>query len=93
MNTFSLNTTDGAGISMFAKGTIHYANNALHGFGSVSFETGDAQHRYLNYGGNAAEFAAVFGQYAFVDVFELGSNGRKDGKAVLALEPPGAVPA
>lgn len=78
---------------MSAAGTIFYANNALHGFGSVSFETGARQYRHLVYGSYVAEFAAVFGEYAFVDVFQLETAGRKDGGIVPGLEPPGSLPA
>ena len=75
---------------MDATATIHYANNALHGFGSVSFHTGEEVYRELNYGSYVAEFAVKFrtGE-ASVDVFELESAGRVDGAEVPGLLPPG----
>ncbi|EXJ89142.1 hypothetical protein A1O3_02206 [Capronia epimyces CBS 606.96] len=89
-NTWSLNTTSGTGILLDATATIHYANNALHGFGSMSFRTDDKNLIELNYGSYVAEFEGNFNTgEAVVDVFDLASNGRRDGQKVLALLPPG----
>lgn len=75
---------------MDATATIHYVNNALHGFGHVSFQTGEQEYIQLNYGSYVAEFEAIFNTgEAFVDVFELESAGRRDGLEVPALLPPG----
>lgn len=81
-------------ITLDSFATINYANNALHGFGTVKFETGDAEFRYLNYGSYILEIAAeFFTGTATVDIFELESAGRRDGAPVPGLLPPGEAPA
>lgn len=78
---------------MDATANIHYANNALHGFGRVSFRTGEEEHVQLNYGTYIAEFEGNFNTGdALIDVFEVESAGRVDGSPVPALFPPGEAP-
>lgn len=69
--------------------SVHYANNALHGFGPISFATGETPYLGLNYNSYYAEIdGSVAAGVVNVDVFQLVSNGRVDGTYSPALSPP-----
>ncbi|EON68068.1 hypothetical protein W97_07216 [Coniosporium apollinis CBS 100218] len=89
-NTLNLNTSTSAVILASFGGVTQYANNALHGFGRVSFTTREEEYLYTNYGSYVAEWAADFNTgTAVIDVFKLASGGRVDGAPIPALLPPG----
>jgi hypothetical protein len=74
---------------------MHYANNALHGFGCATFTTDGSdenEYAYTNFGNFVAEIEADFraGRAGF-DVFELETGGRIDGEPIKALLPPGGA--
>jgi hypothetical protein len=77
---------------MDAKATITYANEALHGFGTVSFSSDAPAYLDLNWRNFVAEFEVLFfSGGGFIDVFELGSSGKIDGSVTPALLPPGSA--
>ncbi|CAI6259060.1 unnamed protein product [Periconia digitata] len=87
-NTFTINTTD-ALLHMDARATIQYGNNALHGFGTVTFSTDSPKYLSLNWGSYVAEFEANFNSgTGSIDVFELKYTGKKDGTETPALVKP-----
>ncbi|KAF1948406.1 hypothetical protein CC80DRAFT_556347 [Byssothecium circinans] len=91
-NTFTINTTE-ATLLMDARATISYANNALHGFGTVSFSSDAAKYLDLNWRSFVVEFEAnFFSGAAYLDVFELSSSGKRDGSETPALPGSGAAP-
>ena len=88
-NQLALNTTDGVTILMDAKATITYANEAAHGFGSVSFSVTDPRYIALNWRSFVVEVEGDFRTgKALFDIFELSTSGRRDGQPTLALLPP-----
>jgi len=71
---------------MDARATMSYANEALHGFGTISFSTDNKKYTDLNYGSYVVEFEANFNTgTAFLDIFGLGSGGKRDGSETPAL--------
>lgn len=90
-NTFVLNVEAASNVLLSVKGIVQYGNNALHGFGAMTFSTDLEQFRYTNYGTYLAEWTATFDvPGAAVDVFEVTSGGRIDGQPIMALLPPGS---
>jgi hypothetical protein len=82
-----MNTTDNTTILFKSVGTITYANEALHAFGRVGFNTAEEKYLDLNWRSFVIEFEAYFNSgRAWMDVFELDSGGRVDGIPILALE-------
>jgi hypothetical protein len=78
---------------MDAKATIHYANNALHAFGAVTFQTDAPEFIDLSYGSFVAEIVSDFNTgKSGIDIFQLSSAGMRDGSPVPALLPPGQAP-
>ncbi|KAK0250181.1 hypothetical protein LTR35_018410, partial [Friedmanniomyces endolithicus] len=89
-NSFYLNTTQSVIIRGFVRGTVHYANNALFGFGDVSFMTDKEEFIHLNYASFIQEWIANFDTgEGSVDIFEMFSAGRIDGVPIPALQTPG----
>ncbi|CAO2655064.1 Nn.00g117970.m01.CDS01 [Neocucurbitaria sp. VM-36] len=72
-NSWIINTTDThQPIIMSGRATIAYANNALRGFGSVSFASDAPEYLDLNFRNFVAEFEGTFFTgTASMDVFEL----------------------
>ncbi|KAM0545597.1 hypothetical protein ACHAPJ_011297 [Fusarium lateritium] len=71
---------------------LKYENNALHGFGFGKFATTIPDFFYLNYSSYLVEVSGDFttGEAAG-QVFALKSGGRRDGKPINALLPPGGA--
>jgi hypothetical protein len=93
-NTWVVNTTSGVIISADVEATVTYANNALHGFGTLKFLSADPQFIDLVWRNFVAEFEGnFFTGTAIVDIFELSSGGHRDGSPILALLPPGQASA
>ncbi|KAF1985684.1 hypothetical protein K402DRAFT_357189 [Aulographum hederae CBS 113979] len=95
-NQFSINVTSVSPpeiLLMNADATIQYANNALYGIASISFEA-DPAGAFANI--SYERFVGqVMGDFftgdAVLDIFRLGVKGREDGGVIKALEPPGEV--
>ncbi|KAK2609207.1 hypothetical protein QQS21_002289 [Conoideocrella luteorostrata] len=72
------------------EGLTTYANNALHGFGSVRLST-DIEHlKWINWATFLIEWEGQFNTgIAAFEIFHITSGGRLDGKKIPALSPQG----
>ncbi|KAF4945092.1 hypothetical protein FSARC_14514 [Fusarium sarcochroum] len=89
-NRYIFQTANNETISLEVDVILKYENNALHGFGSGKFATTIPDLFYLNYNSYLVEVSGDFttGEAAG-QVFALKSGGRRDGKPINALLPPG----
>ena len=84
-----MNTTEDTTLLFHSEGVITYANEALHAFGRVAFNTAEPGYLDLNWRSFVIEFEGYFNTgSAWMDVFELETGGRLDGTPIRALEPP-----
>ncbi|KAH8654202.1 hypothetical protein BGZ61DRAFT_524296 [Ilyonectria robusta] len=73
-------------------GTTTYGNMALHGFGYATLLTDIDDLDWINYEMFIAEWQADFQTgTAEIEIFSITTGGRKDGKPIKALLPPGGV--
>ncbi|KAH7141098.1 hypothetical protein EDB81DRAFT_858136 [Dactylonectria macrodidyma] len=71
-------------------GLTTYGNMALHGFGYATLITTIKELEWVNYAMFIAEWQADFGTgTAEIEIFSISTGGRKDGKPIKALLPPG----
>ncbi|KAL2807806.1 hypothetical protein BJX63DRAFT_436731 [Aspergillus granulosus] len=71
-------------------GIAQYANGGLHGFARVSFKTNLTDFDWINYGMFVGEWVGATNSgtgNAKLDIFEVFSGGRRDGKPIEAIEP------
>lgn len=80
-----------ATILLAATAHLTYANEFVHGFGSVTFSSSHPAFLDLNVRSFYAEIEAGFATGAStIDVFEIKTGGKIDGTPIKALLPPGA---
>ncbi|KAM5372111.1 hypothetical protein ACJZ2D_007644 [Fusarium nematophilum] len=91
-NRYILQTPENETISLEIDAIIHYENNALHGFRFSKFATTVPHLMAINYNTYVVEVESSFNTgVARAEVFEIKPCGRRDGKPIEALLPPGGV--
>ncbi|KAF4983139.1 hypothetical protein FDECE_17366, partial [Fusarium decemcellulare] len=89
-NMYIFQTAENETLSLDVDGILHYDNNALHGFGFGKIATSIPQFLKYNYQAFVIEVEGDFNTgTAVAEVFELKPCGRRDGKPIKALLPPG----
>ncbi|KAJ6437274.1 low molecular weight phosphotyrosine protein phosphatase [Purpureocillium lavendulum] len=72
------------------QGMTTYANEALHGFGVARLMTDAAQYSWVSWENFLVEWTGeYYSGTAEFEIFSIKSGGRKDGKPIKALLPPG----